>query len=71
MKDEKQKEIISGDKWLIEIYQALKEAKETIKLWHNMGQNDVDKMAWNIYQNSPEMRRINQAIDLCKKLLTP
>ena len=48
---------------------ALQEARELIKGWHNMGKTglkDVDKM-WEIYdQHSPEMKRINGAIEVLK-----
>lgn len=44
-----------------ELAAALKEAKETIKIWHGPD-------AWEIYdQHSPEMRRLNAAIDLAEE----
>lgn len=45
------------------IYYALKDAKEVIHTWHNMGQKDSDDdAAWNLYQHSPEMKRINDTL---------
>ena len=45
------------------LYHALKNAKETIHIWHNIGQsNPYDDTIWNLYQNSPEMKRINEIL---------
>ena len=45
----------------------LKEAKELIKIWHNMGANG--KVMWDIYdKQSPEMQRINKTIDKATSL---
>jgi len=47
-----------------ELLAALKSAVETIRVWHGM--NEPDDMApamWQLYQQSPEMRRINAAIE--------
>ena len=38
-----------------ELLAALIDAKETIKAWHG-------EDAWDLYQHSPEMKRINEAI---------
>ena len=38
------------------IVEILKEAKETIKIWHG-------DIGWDFYQNSPEMKRLNEAIE--------
>jgi hypothetical protein len=45
------------------LYLALKSAKETIHIWHNIGQpNPQDDYIWNLYQKSPEMKRINDIL---------
>lgn len=44
-----------------DLFQALMMAKETIKIWHLMGNDDMG--AWALYQSSPEMKVINTAIE--------
>ena len=45
------------------IYHALEDAKNLIHLWHNMGNVDIeDDRAWDLYQKSPEMKRINETL---------
>jgi hypothetical protein len=45
------------------IYHALEDARDLIHLWHNMGQKDIeDDTAWELYQHSPEMKRINETL---------
>lgn len=39
-----------------ELEEALQKARSTIKVWHG----DV---AWDLYQNSPEMKMINNALN--------
>jgi hypothetical protein len=38
-----------------ELLTALKKAKETIHIWHG-------NVAWDLYQKSPEMKIINEAL---------
>ncbi len=40
-----------------DMYEALKKAKETIKLWHS-----TPEFVWRAYQVSPEMTIINKAL---------
>lgn len=41
---------------------ALHVAVETIRTWHGMGMpEDLEESAWELYQQSPEMQRINAA----------
>jgi len=52
------------------IIEVLKEAKETIKTWHNMGQEEenIKGTMWDIYnRNSPEMKRLNAMIELLEQ----
>ena len=37
------------------MYEALKQAKETIHAWHG-------DIVWDLYQQSPEMKKVNEAI---------
>jgi len=50
--------------------EALQEAREMIKVWHNMGHTGPEaKKMWEIYdRHSPEMMRINSAIAALKKM---
>lgn len=42
---------------------ALRDAKELIRTWHNMGMRGaMADQAWAIYQQSPEMKSINAAL---------
>ena len=46
-----------------ELLEALKEAKETIRVWHGfMEVSPTEAKAWEYYQKSPEMKKINEAI---------
>ncbi len=55
---------------LATLTQALKTARDTIRIWHGM-----DGGTWEIYnQNSPEMKEINAAlakIDAAEQVLVP
>jgi hypothetical protein len=42
--------------------QALAEAIETLRCWHGMGMGAAEEDAWRLYQESPEMKRINAAL---------
>jgi hypothetical protein len=45
------------------IYHALDAARDLIHIWHNMGQKDIeDDTLWGLYQQSPEMKRINETL---------
>jgi hypothetical protein len=47
------------------LLEALKEAKRTIRVWHGFTEFQPNEAkAWELYQNSPEMKRINEAIKL-------
>ena len=55
-------------KRILELEVALKEAIEVIETWHNMDtgrilSKDDHEITWAIYQSSPEMRRINKALN--------
>ena len=41
---------------------ALKEAIELIRGWHGMGHGDDEPRVWELYQQSPEMKRLNAAL---------
>ena len=45
-----------------ELVSALTKAKETIRLWHGMHLATTEPEAWALYQDSPEMRQINSAL---------
>lgn len=50
-----------------DLLEALKEARETIKTWHNMGIPNLNKEeVWRAYQSSPEMKTIDAAIALAE-----
>lgn len=55
----------------VKLLAALKESKEQIKTWHNMG--DTRQQAselWAIYDSrSPDMKRINDIISASEKIL--
>jgi NAD(P)-dependent dehydrogenase (short-subunit alcohol dehydrogenase family) len=51
---------------IAELKAALRYAKEVIKKWHNMGEDDAQRMVqvWEIYDRaSPVMKRINAALE--------
>lgn len=57
---------------ILRLITALDEAKQIIRTWHGMGAEDVvaDEM-WRIYNaRSPEMNRLNTALDMGKSYLT-
>lgn len=45
-----------------ELLAALKRAVRTIRTWHGMGMGPMEAQAWALYQASPEMKQINDAI---------
>ena len=45
-----------------ELLEALRDSIRTIRQWHGMGMGPAEAQAWAIYQGSPEMTRINDAI---------
>lgn len=49
---------------IVTLIAALKRAKETIRQWNGMGLSDeAEKMEWDAYQHSPEMKQINAALE--------
>ena len=42
--------------------EALIEAVALIRAWHGMGHGEEEPFIWALYQNSPEMKRINSAL---------
>ncbi len=44
-----------------DMYEALKRAKETIHIWHG-------NLAWEVYQQSPEMIAINEALSKAEQV---
>lgn len=47
------------------LLEALIEAKKTIRLWHDFAESQpTEAKAWNYYSASPEMKKINAAIEL-------
>lgn len=57
--------------------EALEKARETIKAWHDIenpkwGMDKVFReQMWDLYQQSPEMKCINAALNTCTKELKP
>lgn len=45
-----------------ELLAALQEAVRVIRTWHGIGMGKHEAQAWALYQASPEMQRINDAI---------
>jgi hypothetical protein len=46
-----------------ELLDALKAAVRTIRTWHGLGTTGgAEQLLWELYQASPEMKRINAAI---------
>lgn len=46
-----------------ELEAALREAKEIVKVFHDMGSpKHMREEMWNLYQQSPEMKRLNAAL---------
>lgn len=45
-----------------DLLEALRLAVRTIRTWHGMGMGASEAQAWELYQSSPEMRQINEAI---------
>ena len=46
-----------------EIIEVLKEARKTIKIWHDMGTEHFQKeVVWRMYENSPEIKRLDAMI---------
>lgn len=44
---------------------ALLRAKSTIRQWNGVGlSGDAERVCWNAYQQSPEMKEINAALDV-------
>ena len=41
---------------------ALVKAKETIRYWHGSGLSGQEPRIWELYQSSPEMKQINDAL---------
>jgi len=72
LEDEAEKEPNSSPttKQLKETLSALEKSKETIKDWHSMDTPiaDIEEM-WRYYQESPEMKAINEAITNGKEAL--
>jgi creatinine amidohydrolase/Fe(II)-dependent formamide hydrolase-like protein len=51
---------------------ALEKAKETIRAWHGIEMRPrsfCEEEMWKLYQDSPEMKQINAALELVKKEL--
>lgn len=48
-----------------ELLEALESAKQVIRVWHDMGTKGEESL-WQIYQQSPEMQKINAAIAKAK-----
>ena len=49
---------------ITELLEALKEAVLTIRLWHGINEDiPTERESWRLYLNSPEMKRINEAIE--------
>jgi len=52
----------------LELLSALKSAKKTIKIWHGDEECHPLKVStWELYQQSPEMKIINEAIKNAEK----
>jgi hypothetical protein len=46
-----------------DLYEALKEAKKTIRSMHGLGMgSEMEVNMWDLYQRSPEMIKINSAL---------
>jgi len=45
-----------------ELLAALNLAVATIRIWHGIGMGPAESHAWFLYQDSPEMKKINAAI---------
>lgn len=64
---EAEREITAKDARVASLEAALTEAVELIKAWHNMDwhrmltEEEYETM-WQLYQQSPEMKRINAAL---------